>query len=85
MDVDVLGLIAEFVKDCTTRKRKMTNNIDEIIFINGTQPFLLRALVYKHTIRKVWCTRFGPKIRFENTHIPVRGFLLSALARTVQI
>jgi len=42
---------AEFVKDCATRKRKM-NNVDEIIFLNGIRPFLLRALVYKHTIRR---------------------------------
>lgn len=84
MDVDVLGLSAEFVKDCTTRKRKM-NNIDEIISINGIRPFLLRALVYKHTIRKVWCTRVGPKVRFEYRHMRVRGFLLSAVARTVHI
>ena len=66
-------LSAEFVKDCTTRKRKM-NNIDEIIFLNGIRPFLLCALVYKHTTRKVSYTRVGPKISFENTHMRLRGF-----------
>jgi len=67
-------MFTKFVKDCTTRKRKMKNNIDEIIFLNGIRSFLLCALVYKHTTRKVYYTRVRPKISFENTHMRLRGF-----------
>jgi hypothetical protein len=75
MDVDDLGLLsAEFVQDCKTRKRKMTNNIDEIIFLNGIQQFLLCALAYRHTPRNVYSTRVDPKISFENTYAATRLF-----------
>jgi len=76
-------LSVEFVKDCATRKRKKTNNIDEI-FLNGIGHFYCMRS-YISTQPRRYATRESVLKCFENTHMRLRGFLLSTLARTVQI